>query len=80
MKIFQTYTLNYILIILLTFAASWYFISNDKNKLVSASKKSIESVVTISSSNNLLKTREKNGIGSGAVSYTHLTLPTNREV
>ena len=49
MKIFQTYALNYILIILLTFAASWYFISNDKNKLVSASKKSIESVVTISS-------------------------------
>ena len=67
MKIFQTYTLNYILIILLAFAASWYFISNEKNKLVSASKKSIESVVTISSSNNLLNTREKNGIGSGVI-------------
>ena len=67
MKIFQTYALNYILIILLTFAASWYFISNDKNKLVSASKKSIESVVTISSSNNLLDRREKNGIGSGVI-------------
>ena len=67
MKIFQTYTLNYILIILLAFAASWYFISNEKNKLVSASKKSIESVVTISSSINLLNTREKNGIGSGVI-------------
>ena len=67
MKIFQTYTLNYILIILLAFAASWYFISNEKNKLVSASKKSIESVVTISSSNNLINTREKNGIGSGVI-------------
>lgn len=67
MKIFQTYALNYILIILLTFAASWYFISNDKNKLVSASKKSIESVVTISSSNNLPNSREKNGIGSGVI-------------
>ena len=67
MKIFQTYTLNYILIILLAFAASWYFISNEKNKLVSASKKSIESVVTISSSNNLLNKREKNGIGSGVI-------------
>ena len=67
MKIFQTYTLNYILIILLAFAASWYFISNEKNKLVSASKKSIESVVTISSSNNLLNSREKNGIGSGVI-------------
>ena len=67
MKIFQTYALNYILIILLTFAASWYFISNDKNKLVSASKKSIESVVTISSSNNLPNLREKSGIGSGVI-------------
>ena len=67
MKIFQTYTLNYILIILLAFVASWYFISNEKNKLVSASKKSIESVVTISSSNNFNNTREKNGIGSGVI-------------
>ena len=67
MKIFQTYALNYILIILLTFAASWYFISNDKNKLVYASKKSIESVVTISSSNNLPNLREKSGIGSGVI-------------
>tara|TARA_E500000081_G_scaffold150543_1_gene179245 strand:+ start:31 stop:1020 length:990 start_codon:yes stop_codon:yes gene_type:complete len=67
MKIFQTYTLNCILIILLAFVASWYFISNEKNKLVSASKKSIESVVTISSSNNLINTREKNGIGSGVI-------------
>ena len=67
MKIFQTYTLNYILIILLAFVASWYFISNEKNKLVSASKKSIESVVTISSSNNLINMREKNGIGSGVI-------------
>ena len=67
MKIFQTYALNYILVILLTFAASWYFISNDKNKLVSASKKSIESVVTISSSNNLPNSREKSGIGSGVI-------------
>ena len=67
MKIFQTYTLNYILIILLAFVASWYFISNEKNKLVSASKKSIESVVTISASNNLINMREKNGIGSGVI-------------
>ena len=52
MKLLQTYVLNYILIILLTFAATWYFISDDKNKLVTASEKSIESVVTITSSNN----------------------------
>ena len=47
MKLLQTYFLNYILVILLTFAATRYFISDDKNKLVTASEKSIESVVTI---------------------------------
>ena len=56
MKLFQTYGLNYILVILLTFAATWYFISDDKNKLVTASEKSIESVVTISSSSNQIIT------------------------
>ena len=59
MKFFQTLGLNYFLIIFLTFSATWYFISNDKNKLVSASEKAISSVVTISSSNN--------GLGSGVI-------------
>ena len=47
------------IIIFLTFSATWYFISDDKNKLVSASEKAISSVVTISSSNN--------GLGSGVI-------------
>ena len=66
MKLFQTFYLNYLLIIFLTFSATWYFISNDKNKLVSASEKSISSVVTISSSNNGYSSN-KNGIGSGVI-------------
>ena len=85
MKFFQTSFLNYVLVILLTFAGTWYFISGDKNKLVSASEKSIGSVVTISSVNNASTSNNRDEIGSGvifsndgyiAVSYTHLTLPT----
>ena len=67
MKLFQKYFFNYILIALLTFSATWYFIYDDKNKLVTASEKSIESVVTISSYNNLPYSRQKNDMGSGVV-------------
>ena len=67
MKLFQTFNLNYLFIIFLTFSATWYFISNDNNKLVSASEKSISSVVTISSTNKQSYTSNKNGIGSGVI-------------
>jgi len=67
MKFFQTSFLNYVFVILLTFAGTWYFISNDKNKLVSASEKSISSVVTISSINNKLLNNDRGGIGSGVI-------------
>ena len=67
MKLFQTFNLNYLLIIFLTFSATWYFISNDNNKLVSASEKSISSVVTISSTNNQPYSPNKNGMGSGVI-------------
>ena len=67
MKFFQTSFLNYVFVILLTFAGTWYFISNDKNKLVSASEKSISSVVTISSVNNKLLNNNRSGIGSGVI-------------
>ncbi len=67
MKFLQTYGLSYILVILLTFAGTWYFISNDKNKLVLASEKSITSVVTISSSNNMSLSANQGGIGSGVI-------------
>ena len=67
MILFQTFNLNYLLIIFLTFSATWYFISNDNNKLVSASEKSISSVVTISSTNNQTYSSNKNGMGSGVI-------------
>ena len=67
MKLIQTFNLNYLLIIFLTFSATWYFISNDNNKLVSASEKSISSVVTISSTNNQTYSSNKNGMGSGVI-------------
>lgn len=67
MKFFQTSFLNYVFVILLTFAGTWYFISDDKNKLVSASEKSISSVVTISSVNNKLIKNNRSGIGSGVI-------------
>ena len=67
MKLFQIFSLNYLLIVFLTFFATWYFISNDNNKLVSASEKSISSVVTISSSNKPSYSSNKNEIGSGVI-------------
>ena len=67
MKLFQIFNLNYLLIVFLTFFATWYFISNDNNKLVSASEKSISSVVTISSTNKQSYSSNKNGIGSGVI-------------
>ena len=67
MKFFQTSFLNYVFVILLTFAGTWYFISDDKNKLVSASEKSISSVVTISSVNNKMLKNNRSGIGSGVI-------------
>ena len=67
MRLFQTFNLNFLFIIFLTFSATWYFISNDNNKLVSASEKSISSVVTISSTNKQSYSSNKNGIGSGVI-------------
>ena len=67
MKLFQIFNLNYLLIVFLTFFATWYFISNDNNKLVYASEKSISSVVTISSTNKKSYSSNKNEIGSGVI-------------
>ncbi len=66
MKYFQINFINYFLVILLTFAMTWYFLSVDKNKLVSASEKSIPSVVSISSNNNMIS-KNRNGLGSGVI-------------
>ncbi len=67
MKSFQIHFLNYLLVIFITFSGTWYFISNDKNKLVSASEKSIPSVVTVISNQNKTFSNNRNGIGSGVI-------------
>ena len=67
MKFLQTYGLSYFIVIFLTFAITWYFISDNKNKFVSASDKSIASVVKITSTNNSMYSKNKNDIGSGVI-------------
>tara|TARA_B100000700_G_scaffold196042_1_gene215765 strand:- start:89 stop:1075 length:987 start_codon:yes stop_codon:yes gene_type:complete len=80
MKQSRTYGLSYFFVIFLTFAVTWYFITDNKNKLVSAAEKSIGSVVTISSSNNSSFTSNKNGIGSGVIFSNEGYVVTNLHI
>ncbi len=80
MKQSRTYGLNYLFVIFLTFAVTWYFITDNKNKLVSAADKSIGSVVTISSLNNSSFTNNENGIGSGVIFSNEGYIVTNLHI
>ena len=65
MNFIQRTKINYLLVISITIFLSWIFLSNDKNRFVSAAQNSIESVVTIYSYNN--NRNYANNIGSGVV-------------
>ena len=80
MKQSRTYGLSYFFVIFLTFAVTWYFITDNKNKLVSAADKSIGSVVTISSLNNSSFSNNKNGIGSGVIFSNEGYIVTNLHI
>ena len=67
MKFFNKNILSYVFVILITFISTWYFITNDKNKLVFATEKSIASVVTISSTSERGYKGKRNEIGSGVI-------------
>lgn len=80
MKESRTYGLNYLFVIFLTFVVTWYFITDNKNKLVSAADKSIGSVVTISSPSNSSFSSNKNGIGSGVIFSNEGYIVTNLHI
>ena len=82
MKNIQTFGINYIFVILFTVTLSWYFISYNNNKLVSAADKSISSVVTISSSpqSNLSYSNNKSGMGSGVIFSKEGYIVTNLHI
>jgi S1-C subfamily serine protease len=65
MNFIQTSKINYLFVILITIFLSWQFFSTDKNKFISATNNSIESVVTIHSYNN--RAYKKNNVGSGVI-------------
>ena len=66
MNFIQRTKINYLLVISITIFLSWVFFSNDKNKFVSATENSIESVVTIYSYKNN-RSYVNNNIGSGVI-------------
>jgi len=66
MNFIQRTKINYLLVISITIFLSWIFLTNDKNRFVSAAQNSIESVVTIYSYNNH-RNYTNNNIGSGVV-------------
>jgi len=67
MRFIQIFKLNYLMVILIAILFTWYFLYLDQNKLVSASEKSIPSVVTITTKNDKYNINNSGGIGSGVI-------------
>jgi len=79
-KILQTFKINYLVVILVTIIST-LFITNNNNKFVTASDKSIASVVTIFSyGGNSFRSSRSNGIGSGVIFSDDGYIVTNLHV
>jgi S1-C subfamily serine protease len=77
MKIFQAIKINYFLVISITIFLTWLYLSYDNNKFVSASEKSISSVVTIYSYTNNRSLSNKSNVGSGVIFSSDGYIVTN---
>jgi S1-C subfamily serine protease len=78
MKISQAIKINYFLVISITMFFTWLYLSYDNDKFVSASEKSISSVVTIYSyTNNRSFSNKSNGVGSGVIFSSDGYIVTN---
>ena len=67
MKILQVFKINYLAVILITIISTLFIVDNN-NKFVTASDKSISSVVTVFSyGGNSYRSSRSNGIGSGVI-------------
>ena len=79
-KILQTFKINYLVVILVTIIST-LFITDNNNKFVTASDKSIASVVTIFSyGGNSFRSSRSNGIGSGVIFSDDGYIVTNLHV
>ena len=79
-KILQAFKINYLVVILITIISTLFIIGNN-NKFVTASDKSIASVVTIFSyGGSSLRSSRSNGIGSGVIFSDDGYIVTNLHV
>ena len=79
-KILQTFKINYLVVVLVTIIST-LFITDNNNKFVTASDKSIASVVTIFSyGGSSFRSSRSNGIGSGVIFSDDGYIVTNLHV
>jgi S1-C subfamily serine protease len=67
MKFIKATKINYLIVISITVFSTWLYLSYDNNKFVSASEKSISSVVTVLSYQRSISNSNPSQIGSGVI-------------
>ena len=67
MKFIKATKINYLIVISITVFSTWLYFSYDNNKFVSASEKSISSVVTVLSYQRSISNSNPSQIGSGVI-------------